>query len=174
MYIYVYIIYGVSLRIYKDKTVKSCFCLEGIVYIKFSKNRSLIKLYHMSNILDFLCESIVVNKIVNIVIFFYISWNYLSLWNYLSIHSSSFSFEFFHQCFFCNFSANNTPPFIVLYHKPDLPTRLFLILPFSHSCKMVRYVLWLEVGKVLVFFIVNLNNNSHSPVKVFSLKVLCW
>ena len=93
---YIYIIYGVSARIYKDKTVKSCFCLERIVYIKFSKNGSLIKLYHMSNILDFLCESIIVNKIVNIVIFFYISWKYLSLWNYL----------FIHHLFRLNFSTN--------------------------------------------------------------------
>ena len=51
----------------KDQ-VNHVFCLGGVVCIKLSENGSPIKLYHMTDILDFHSESSIENQIVNMVI----------------------------------------------------------------------------------------------------------
>ena len=63
-------------------------------------------------------------------------------------------------------------PITVFKHKPGLPTRfLFLYitnrlqLQGGYHTKSTKCVLCLKVGKVLIFFIVKLNNNSISPTK---------
>ena len=91
-------------------------------------------------------------------------------------------FIFLLWCHLLNFPVN--VPFITfpllmpllitfLNCKPGLPTRFlfFLILLFDHCCKMVTtpkgwdVLLCSKVCKVLIFFIVKLNNNSISSTK---------
>ena len=77
------------------------------------------------------------------------------------------------ECFFYNFPAVNAPP----YHSPQLQTRFFFFFFFlpldDRGCKTattpkgwdVNSIAFNIIGKVLIFFIIQLNNNSISPTK---------
>ena len=87
------------------------------------------------------------------------------------------SFKFSHKCLFYNFPGVIAPPYYSLQPKSWFTDQVFIfILPFDHrGCRMaatpkrdkkMRWELCLILDKVLIFFIVQLNNKSVSPTKI--------
>ena len=86
------------------------------------------------------------------------------------------SFKISHECLFYNLPDVNAPPYYSFQLQSWFIDQVFIfILPFDHrGCRMpytpkrhkkTRCELCLIVDKVLIFFIVQLNNNSVSPTK---------
>ena len=84
------------------------------------------------------------------------------------------SFKFSCECLFCNFPAVNAPPYYSLQQKTLFTSQVFYfdIAVIDRGCKMATTLkrwdvncVYYYVGKILIFFIVQYNNNSISSTK---------
>ena len=158
-------IWGKCKDLQRQGKVNHVFCLGGVVCIKLSKIGSPIKLFHMNEILDFplrfKCREL--------------DCNYDSFSVYITK-----PFIFLLWCCLLNFPADvSTVTFLLLIPLlitvfnckpgPGLLTRFLFLschsmmqLRNDYHTKRMRCELCLIVGKVLIFFIVQLNSNSMS------------